>query len=64
MVKETVLVFPERIENEEELDEVLSTPYPETVQDVASLEGDIVILGAGGKIGPSLAIMATKALRL
>lgn len=64
MVKETVLVFPERIENEEELDEILSTPYPETVQDVTSLEGDIVILGAGGKIGPSLAIMATKALRL
>ncbi len=50
------------ISTEEELEETLSRPPPGVVQDLARLEGDIVVLGAGGKMGPTLARMARRAL--
>lgn len=46
----------------EELDRKLSTPSDALVQDVAAMEGDILILGAGGKMGPSLAALAKNAI--
>jgi Nucleoside-diphosphate-sugar epimerases len=50
-------------ENEEALDERLSRPTPAVVADLAGLPpGDLLILGAGGKMGPSLARMARRAL--
>lgn len=55
-------MFPEYIDNEEQLEEILSIPYPETILDIKELNGDIVILGAGGKIGPTLAITAARAV--
>ena len=36
-------------------------PSAELVEDIARLEGDIMVLGAGGKMGPALAILAKKA---
>lgn len=39
----------------------MTQPSPRLVEDVAKLEGDILILGAGGKVGPALAIMAKRA---
>lgn len=50
--------------NEERLNDVLSTPPARMLDDLRSLEGDFTILGAGGKIGPSLAIMLKKALKM
>ncbi len=50
--------------NVEELDERLSRPRDTTVRAVAACPGDIVILGAGGKMGPTLAMMAVRAARL
>jgi nucleoside-diphosphate-sugar epimerase len=50
------------IESEPDLDSLLSTPTPELVQALSGWEGDLLILGAGGKIGPSLAAMARKAM--
>lgn len=50
------------IQSEGELERVLSTPTRELVQAMAGWEGDLIILGAGGKIGPSLAAMARNAL--
>jgi nucleoside-diphosphate-sugar epimerase len=44
-----------------ELDEALSKPAPEVIEALAKLTGDILILGAGGKMGPSLARMARRA---
>lgn len=38
-----------------QLDELLTRPSPDLAQDVRMLKGDIMILGAGGKMGPSLA---------
>jgi nucleoside-diphosphate-sugar epimerase len=46
---------------EAELDDLLSTPTPALVRDLAAIPGDIVILGAGGKMGPSLARLARRA---
>jgi len=48
---------------EEELDDLLSTPRNDTVIALEVCPGDIVILGAGGKMGPTLARMAARAAR-
>jgi nucleoside-diphosphate-sugar epimerase len=45
----------------EELEDLLSLPTPGVVEDLARLEGDLLLLGAGGKMGPSLAHMARRA---
>lgn len=50
--------------NVDELEDLLSTPTPEVVESLGQLEGDLVILGAGGKIGPSLARMAARGLAM
>jgi hypothetical protein len=49
------------IDNEEELEERLSCPHEADRAAMAALEGDILILGAGGKMGPSLARLARRA---
>ena len=45
-----------------ELDECLSRPPAALVADLATLDGDILVLGAGGKLGPSLARLALRAV--
>jgi nucleoside-diphosphate-sugar epimerase len=50
------------IDSEAALEDNLSCPTPETVRDLSSLEGDLVLLGVGGKMGPTLARMARRAL--
>jgi nucleoside-diphosphate-sugar epimerase len=44
-----------------DLEERLSRPTPEVVADLAEVEGDIMLLGVGGKMGPTLARMARRA---
>jgi nucleoside-diphosphate-sugar epimerase len=46
----------------DDLEELLSRPAPAVCESLGRLEGDIVVLGAGGKVGPSLARMARRAL--
>ncbi|MFA5663456.1 NAD-dependent epimerase/dehydratase family protein [Castellaniella sp.] len=53
---------PERFASEAELDQYLSTPSRRLVQDLDTTEGDLMILGAGGKMGPTLARLARNAL--
>ncbi len=48
--------------NSEDLEEWLSRPTEEVVKILKHLPGDILVLGAGGKMGPSLARMARRAL--
>ena len=55
-------MWPAKIETEEELEEIMSRPTPETVEAVSKLDGDLIILGAGGKIGPTLARLAKNAV--
>lgn len=53
--------LPQAIQDEPQLEELLSRPTPETVELFRRLAGDIVIIGAGGKMGPSLVKMACRA---
>ena len=46
---------------EAELDDLLSRPRAETSAALAACRGDVVILGAGGKMGPTLARMVRRA---
>jgi nucleoside-diphosphate-sugar epimerase len=47
---------------EEELEELLSEPTPETTEAATRLNGDVIVLGAGGKMGPSLAVLAKRSI--
>ncbi len=53
--------LPDQFRDAEHLEDVMATPTPELVADLARVEGDIIILGVGGKIGPTLAQMAKRA---
>ncbi len=53
--------LPDLIRTEEELEELISRPTQGLIDDLAGLEGDIVVLGVAGKVGPSLARMAKRA---
>jgi len=55
------LVLPDRFRDAEHLEEVMTTPDPELVAELGQVEGDIIILGVGGKIGPTLAQLAKRA---
>jgi len=47
--------------DERALENILSEPADETKEIVSGLSGDIVVLGAGGKMGPTLSMMLKKA---
>ena len=51
-----------KIKTESELEELLSRPDEETASTMAALDGDLIILGVGGKMGPSLALLARRAI--
>lgn len=56
-----MIKYPDKIVNEEQLDELISRPTAEAVKMFSGLDGDIIFLGISGKIGPSLARMAKRA---
>jgi len=49
--------------NERKLDSLLAAPSGRLLDDVKKIEGDIVVLGAGGKMGPSLCVLAQNAIK-
>lgn len=51
----------ERIEDVNILEDILSTPDKALQNDLSGLDGDIMILGVGGKVGPTLSLMAKRA---
>lgn len=53
--------LPERFETVEDLDEFMSRPTPDTVRELAELEGDVIILGVAGKMGIGLARLVKRA---
>jgi nucleoside-diphosphate-sugar epimerase len=53
--------FPDRFESVEHLEDFMSTPSQTLVDDMKSVQGDIVILGVAGKMGVTLARMAKRA---
>jgi nucleoside-diphosphate-sugar epimerase len=54
-------MLPNSIHDESQLDALLSEPTPLAVETLAGLEGDILLLGVAGKMGPTLARMARRA---
>ncbi len=48
---------------EEKLNEMLTSPSDALVSDVAKIKGDIMVLGAGGKMGPTLCLLAKNAIK-
>ena len=55
--------MPDWIQSEAELEDRLSTPSEEDVAFFRDLEGDLIIIGVAGKMGPSLARRAARAAR-
>jgi nucleoside-diphosphate-sugar epimerase len=54
--------LPARLRNVAELDEFLCRPSAALVEFMRSLEGDIMVVGAGGKVGPTMARLAKRAV--
>lgn len=53
--------LPDRFEDVAHLEEAMTTPSPALVGDLASVHGDLLVLGVGGKMGPTLARLARRA---
>jgi nucleoside-diphosphate-sugar epimerase len=53
--------WPERIESEEQLDDVLTRPGAALADFIKSVPSPLLLLGAGGKMGPTLAMLARRA---
>ncbi len=56
------MMLPERIDTETELENILAEPSDADLACVARLTGDVLILGAGGKMGPSLSRRVQRAV--
>ena len=52
----------DKIVNEDQLEERLTRPSERDIAAALQLEGDVIILGAGGKMGPSLAARMGRAI--
>jgi hypothetical protein len=57
----TTPALPDRVRDVDHLDDLLSDPSPGVVETMRRLDGDVLVLGVGGKMGPSLARMAKRA---
>jgi nucleoside-diphosphate-sugar epimerase len=53
--------LPSRFGGPDDLDEFLSRPSKALAADLAAIDGDIMVLGVGGKMGPTLARLARHA---
>ena len=60
--QETMKNLPDKISTVEELDELLSLPSEALVDFIRQLDGNIMVLGAGGKMGPTMSRMAKRAI--
>ena len=56
-MEELVLVNQSPPRNDDELEEALSRPSSEVIDALRRTPGDVIVLGAGGKMGPSLSTM-------
>src|SRR5882757_10917761 len=58
---ETRAVLPDRFRDVAHLEEVMTTPSVALIAELKNVPGDLIILGVGGKIGPTLARLAKRA---
>lgn len=57
-----MIQLPNTIESVAQLEDVMSTPTPGLITAMGQLRGDVLILGVAGKMGPTLAMLARRAL--
>ena len=62
MSESSASASPQKITSVEQLEELLCRPTDYTIEAMRKLEGDLLILGVAGKMGPTLARMAQRAL--
>ena len=53
--------LPARVDGADELDALLATPTRALAADLAAIDGDIMVMGVAGKMGPTLARLARRA---
>jgi nucleoside-diphosphate-sugar epimerase len=53
--------LPDRIADTAELDDFMTVPSAELIRELACVDGDLMVLGVGGKMGPTLARLAKRA---
>src|ERR1051325_3085595 len=53
--------LPDRFRDVDHLEDVMTAPSGALIADMARIPGDIIVLGVGGKIGPTLARLAKRA---
>ncbi len=49
---------------EEKLNEMLTTPSSQLIEDMKKIKGNITVLGAGGKMGPTLCVLTKRAAQM
>jgi nucleoside-diphosphate-sugar epimerase len=57
----SLAALPERFRDVEQVEDVMTTPSAALVDDLGRLDGDILVLGVAGKMGPTLARLAKRA---
>jgi nucleoside-diphosphate-sugar epimerase len=55
------MTLPDRFADVEAMEELMTRPSPALVEDLGAVPGDILVLGIGGKMGPTLARLARRA---
>lgn len=60
-VSDNTPVLPACVETEEQLDDLLTRPSPALMDFIRNVASPLIILGAGGKMGPTLAVLARRA---
>lgn len=58
----TPIPLDPRHPNVEALDDLLTRPTPALIADLDALDGDIMVIGSAGKMGPTLSVLAQRAL--
>jgi nucleoside-diphosphate-sugar epimerase len=53
--------LPDRFRDVDHLEDVMTTPSAALTAELGALDGDLIVLGVGGKIGPTLARLARRA---
>src|SRR5258708_7170267 len=53
--------LPATIASTDQLEDLLSEPSAGVIETLGKLDGDLIVLGVGGKMGPTLARMARRA---
>ncbi|HEY9189056.1 MAG TPA: NAD(P)-dependent oxidoreductase [Bacteroidota bacterium] len=50
------------IETEEEIENIMTTPSEELIKTLSKIDGDIIVLGCAGKMGPTMTKLAKRAI--